>query len=223
VIGRFELPPRGALARGGESDPLPFYYRPVIGRLFAARIDLALGLLDRRFDRLLEVGYGSGLLVPTLARLADRVDGIDLNTDPAATREALSRIGVEVGSLERADVRQMPFDDVSFDIVVAISIFEHLRTDELDEAAREVVRVLRPDGVVLIGCPAVHRTMNVAFAAIGFGHIAEHHFSDIHAVTAAFAAHGLGVRRSACLPRFLPRGLAPYCAVLLGRGAGSGD
>lgn len=214
---RFELPPRGTLTPGGGSDPLVYYYRPLVGRLFTARIDTALGLVDQRFERLLEVGYGSGLLVPTLSRIADRVDGIDLHTDPGPVREALTRMGVSVGELRRADVRRIPFADSTFDAVVAISIFEHLRPGELAEAATEVARVLRPDGVVLIGCPAVHRSMSVAFAAIGFSRIADHHFSDIHAVTRAFLDAGLDVRRSASLPRFLPRALALYSAVLLKR------
>ena len=68
-----------------------------------------------------------------------------------------------------------------------------------------------------MGCPAVHRPMSVAFAAIGFPRLDDHHFSDIHVVTRALSGAGFVPRRRATLPRFMPLGAALYNAVLLGR------
>ena len=42
---RLDLPPRGTLTPNNDVDPLAFYYKPVVGRVFRARIDLGLGLL----------------------------------------------------------------------------------------------------------------------------------------------------------------------------------
>ena len=75
---RLRLPPRGTLRPNNEVDPLRFYYRPLVGRVFRARIDAGLALLDGlRFERLLEIGYGSGLLMPTLATIARELHGAD--------------------------------------------------------------------------------------------------------------------------------------------------
>lgn len=217
-MAKFQLPPRGALQPNNAVDPFRFYYAPLIGRVFAARLDTGLGLLDGRFHRLLEIGYGSGLLMPTLGPLTDELYGADLEREPAGVRDALARLGVAPKELVQADVRaRLPFADGFFDGVVAFSIFEHLKPDELAPAAAEVARVIAPGGRFLVGCPAVHRPMNVAFAAIGFPHIGEHHFSALPDVVAACAPF-FTVDKHASWPSLLsraPLGWAPYSSVLL--------
>lgn len=212
-----ELPPRGTLTAIGESDPLRFYYKPVIGRIFQARINLGLSLLEGRFSRLLEIGYGSGLLIPTLARISDELHGADLEPEPPGLRATLAKMGAKPRALVQADIQKLPYPDDHFDGVVAFSILEHLKRDQLERALREVARVLQPGGSFLVGCPAVHKAMNTAFRVIGFSGIEDHHFSTIGDVlTAAQPLFTAG--RRATLPRplaLLPIGWAPYTTVLL--------
>jgi SAM-dependent methyltransferase len=216
---KLALPPPGVLTPNNDVDPLKFYYRPLVGRIFRARIDAGLGLIDRPFRRLLEIGYGSGLLMPTLAKIADELHGADLEREPSALRGALLSLGVTPASLVQADIRSLPFDDRFFDGVVAFSILEHLKPDELRDAARELARVLEPGGRLLVGCPAVHKAMNAAFAAIGFSGIEDHHFSSISDVIAACDG-AFTVVKHATLPSIMyraPMGFAPYTAVLFRR------
>jgi SAM-dependent methyltransferase len=216
---RLQLPPAGALVPNNDVDPLPFYYKPLIGRVFRARLDAGLQLLDGRFARLLEIGYGSGLLMPTLAAVADELHGVDLEKEPAELRARLRELGVTPAKLVQADVCELPYDDGYFDGAVAFSIFEHLRAPALERALREVARVLSPGGRLLVGCPAVHKLMNAAIAAIGFAGIEQHHFSTIGDVLAAAEPH-FTVAKMATLPapmRALPLGWAPYTAALLTR------
>jgi SAM-dependent methyltransferase len=216
---RLTLPPVGALAANTKDDPLPFYYKPIVGRLFAARLNTGLALLDGRFKRVLEVGYGSGLLMPTLASASDELYGVDLVPEPPGLRERLAQLGVHPRALVQADVKKLPFEDGFFDGVVAFSIFEHLKSHELAPALSEVARVLAPGGRLLVGCPAVHKIMNAAFSAIGFANIEAHHFSTIGDVLEA-ARPRFTVARHDALPggmRALPLGWAPYTTVLLTR------
>jgi SAM-dependent methyltransferase len=214
-----KLPPPGALEPNDPYDPLPYYYMPVAGRIFAARLNIGLQLLEGRFPRLLEIGYGSGLLMPTLAEVCDEICGIDLVPPPPGLRQRLERLGVTPRMLLQADVQSLPFADGYFDGAVAFSIFEHLHGHQLRPALRELARVLRPSGQLLIGCPAVHKLMNAAFTSIGFSRIEEHHFSTIADVVAASTQEFTLLRRAA-LPRLmdpLPLGWAPYTTVLLQR------
>ena len=216
----FSPPPRGSLAPNSDVDPLKYYYAPIVGRVFIARINLGLKLLDgaasqARIPRILEVGFGSGLLLPTLARGADLVDGIDATSEPSEVRAALGRMGIEnLGYLVKGDARRMPFPDDSYDLVVAFSILEHLPGEALGQAIAEAARVLKRGGRFLVGCPAVHRGMNLAFAAIGFRGIEEHHVSSIHDVMTR-AKGRFSVEKTATLPPGVPLGWAPYNAVLL--------
>jgi len=47
----------------------------------------------------------------------------------------------------------MPFDNEQFDVVLLIEVVEHLRSDILDATLREIHRVMRPGGVLLITTP----------------------------------------------------------------------
>ena len=217
---RLKMPPRGVLTENGTSDPVRYYYKPVIGKVFQARINLGLQLLEGRFRRLLEIGYGSGLLMPTLGEIADELYGADIEASPAALRATPERLGVRPRELVQADIQKLPFPDGHFDAVVAFSILEHLKKESLQRAAREVARVLQAGGAFLVGCPAVHRAMNAAFLAIGFRGIEHHHFSGIRDVIDACSTPFQLVRKAA-LPQplgdALPLGWAPYTAVLFRR------
>lgn len=92
--------------------------------------------------RMLDVGCGEG----QVARLAARLPGMELvvGVDPTSAQviEAKQRGGgVLVG---RSDAAALPFSNGSFDAVVACLVFEHI--EAVDEAIREVGRVLRPGG-----------------------------------------------------------------------------
>jgi SAM-dependent methyltransferase len=214
-----KLPPPGALRPNNAVDPLPYYYKPLVGRVFAARLNTGLRLLNGHFPRLLEIGYGSGLLMPTLAATCDELYGVDLERESPGLRARLAGLGVTPAALVQADVQALPFADQYFDAVVAFSIFEHVRPEQLAPALADCARVLRPGGQLLIGCPAVHKLMNAAFAAIGFADIDNHHFSAIADVVAAASPHFL-LTQKAALPNVmgkLPLGWAPYTTVLLQR------
>jgi SAM-dependent methyltransferase len=214
---RFKLPPRGLLTENNQFDPFRYYYKPVVGRVFAARFDVGLSLIDARFRRLLEVGYGSGLLMPTLAGVTDELWGIDLEREPPGLRGALARLGVQPAQLLQANLCELPLPDGHFDGVVAFSILEHLEPRDQARAASEVARVLAPGGRFLVGCPAVHKAMNAMFGVIGFHGIEDHHKSSLRDVLAACEPL-FTVEKRASLPRLMdhaPVGWAPYGTVLL--------
>jgi SAM-dependent methyltransferase len=194
----------------GPSDPIAFYRRPVVGRLFLERINMGLRLLDgQRFDRVLEIGYGAGAVILAIAPVANEVHGIDLDADPAAVGGLLRERGCRA-SLAKGDVRQLSYADGFFDLAIAFSVFEHIR--DYPQALREVARVLRPGGSFLLGMPAVNRAMSWGFDAIGFKGIDHHHVTTPGEVARAFPECGWRVRDARYLgPRWAPM----YSAWLL--------
>ena len=53
----------------------------------------------------------------------------------------------------RADARDMPFDDNSFDLAFNAGVLEHFTDDQLEKVIDQMIRVVRPGGVVLAFCP----------------------------------------------------------------------
>ena len=96
---------------------------------------------------LFEEAVGEGL-VPLLARAGDEVHGVD--ADPETVAAAVARCD---GTLRatRADVRRLPYPDRHFDAVVSTSTLDHFeRFDDVRTSLRELHRVLRPGGVLVL-------------------------------------------------------------------------
>ena len=118
--------------------------RTTRGHWQRARLEAAVRLVGDGPGSLLEVGVGPGRL---LARLADR--GWDVTGVDAAPRMVeLARDRVPGTKLEVARAEDLPFEDVSFDVVVAVGVLEY---GELEASVRELERVLRPGGRAVLG------------------------------------------------------------------------
>jgi SAM-dependent methyltransferase len=208
---KLHLPPRERLRRTGEDDPLLFYYMPIVGRAYRRRLELAMGLLEGSVASAVEVGYGSGILLLELGRRAARLAGIDRHDAGPAVRAMARAEGLDP-LLVRGGVCELPLASRSADLLVCLSVLEHVRA--LDVAAAEIARVLRPGGIAVLGYPRVDRLMQALFPLIGFRGIAQHHVSTPADIERAVGAHlALEVRRT------WPRGPLPLYTVSRWRAA----
>jgi SAM-dependent methyltransferase len=86
-------------------------------------------------------------LVPLLETKAHHVVAIDVSAEivaMAASRYANLELRV-------ADVRALPFEDASFDTIVSLSTLDHFAiSDDVVNGLRELHRVLRPGGALLL-------------------------------------------------------------------------
>jgi SAM-dependent methyltransferase len=105
----------------------------------------ALGL--PRGGRVLEVGCGRGVALPVLAERLRPSRLVGLDVDGALLEEAASRLRRRCceAELVAADVRDMPFPDESFDVVVDFGTCYHVAHQR--HALLEVSRVLAGGGV----------------------------------------------------------------------------
>lgn len=181
-LPRLKLLPYGKYQLGGPSDPLRFYYWPVLGALYRRRVELCLGEL-RGGERVLEVGFGSGVSFLNLRDLYREIHGLDLEASVEAVSALFRSLGVKV-YLQNGDVLDMPYADDFFDAVLSISILEHLKPEQLPAALREIRRVLKPGGQVVYGVPVERPLMTLMFRLLGYN-IHEHHFSTEKDVAAA--------------------------------------
>ena len=99
--------------------------------------------------RVLDAGCGDGALVRAAASRGADVTGID--TDPAMLAVARSRAaqaGLHATFME-GPVERLPFPNASFDVVVSITVLCFVA--DAAGAVREMVRVLRPGGRLVLG------------------------------------------------------------------------
>lgn len=109
---------------------------------------LLQALLGARPGRVvLNAGAGQGTFSQLLEERGFNVTSLDSSS--WATELLRRRVG---GTVVCASVEAMPFDDHSFDALVLGEVLEHVENDLA--ALGEVVRVLRPRGIVAISVPA---------------------------------------------------------------------
>jgi SAM-dependent methyltransferase len=206
---KLALPPAGTLKPNNEFDPLPYYYRPLTGWLYRKRLQMGLDLLPERGSRILEVGVGSGILIPTLSAHFPHYTGTDLVLADGLRPLVVGSCQAEFASADLLNETSLPAE--SFDAVICLSVLEHIADSEA--AAKALARALVKGGTLVAGYPMVNGFMAKLFRAIGFGNIEEHHVSAPAKIDQALRRVLRPVRRLA-MPPFAPVTLALYqCAA----------
>lgn len=102
-----------------------------------------------RGKRVLDLGCRSGALT---RHILEGNELVGLDVDAAALAKA-SDLGIE--PVQANVEKPLPFEDASFDAVVAGELFEHLQFP--DALVAEIARVLRPGGVLVGSVPNAFR------------------------------------------------------------------
>jgi 2-polyprenyl-3-methyl-5-hydroxy-6-metoxy-1,4-benzoquinol methylase len=112
-------------------------------------------------EKILDVGCGSGLLLNAAAtRLTSgKATGIDIWAPHSGggnyallMRNAQAEGVADKIEFKEADVRKLPFEDESFDVIVSSGALHHISLDrsEHEQAINEMLRVLKPGGKIAL-------------------------------------------------------------------------
>ena len=120
--------------------------------------------------RVLEVGCGRGIALPVLAERLRPASLVGVDVDPALVaiaRRQMRASALDVTVLE-GDVRELPFDDGSFDLVIDFGTCYHVGggVSGARAALSEIGRVLRPGGRFVHETPVAQ---HLAHPARSFG------------------------------------------------------
>lgn len=158
------IPAKEKLSVTGKDDPLRFYFQPLTGYFYRRRLVLTAGLLgDRVFGRMLEIGSGSGILLPFLSHRAQFLVASDIH--PKMSTVSLSADNAKNIGYCRCDAKSLPFADGVFDCVVCVSVLEFVMP--LEEATKEIRRVLKPQGIAVVGAPVSGAIMKLWYSLSG--------------------------------------------------------
>ncbi len=138
--------------------PLGLLGGKLMARSQGTRNEWVLSLLNvQREDRVLEVGFGPGLVIQSLADLASAgcIAGVDVS--PLMVQQASKRNAQAIREgrvrLQQGSVLALPFEDASFDKALSVNSV-HIWPDRL-AGVKEMQRVLRPGGLIALALQPV--------------------------------------------------------------------
>lgn len=160
---------------GQAAKPHGLFGRLIFGRLLnrvnAPANQLVYDSLQHDANsRVLEIGFGGGDLLFRIARslAGGRIDGIDVSTEMLANaRGKLASMGLEEAvGLQLGSVDSLPFVDASFDC--ACSVHTIYFWPDLSDGLRELARVVRPGGRLVLGFSSDSALIEDGYTARGF-------------------------------------------------------
>lgn len=118
------------------------------------------------FDRVVDLGTGTGRILVLLADLASELEGLDLSHQMLTVARAnLNQAGIAHARVRQGDAANTPFDSASADLVIIHQVLHYL--DSPDTVLQETARLLKPGGRALIVDFAPHA---LDFLRTQYGH-----------------------------------------------------
>lgn len=102
---------------------------------------------EKKFSKFLDVGCGLGRNAIFMAKNGFKVSAFDLsNYSVEIAYEKAKEQGIMFDKICVADMLNMPFDDDSFDCLLAINVISHTDTEGFKKILSEIKRVLKAGG-----------------------------------------------------------------------------
>ncbi|MDP4007424.1 MAG: class I SAM-dependent methyltransferase [bacterium] len=129
----------------------------------------------RREDRILEIGCARGVVVRAVQDIAPATYGVDVN--PEAIKNGVTR------NLSVMSGDQLSFENESFDKVYSFHTIEHILP--LQNVFKEIARILKPGGKVLLVYPAepVRGLFSIVASFVMFKHPFRARAIHVHKLT----------------------------------------
>ena len=187
---------------------------PVVRYFYFQRLIKSLSLVEEKlYKNALDMGTGSGILLPTLSRFSKNVVGIDVLDSIDDVENFIEKEGIKNVSLIKKDLKKMDFKPKSFDLICGISVFEHI--EDLDSIFQNIKNILTDDGTLLLGYPIESFLTKIGFKYAGVeDDVEEQHISDYKRLREVIPKYFKIAKRLKYPSRFLPDTFTLYEAVL---------
>lgn len=123
--------------------------------IFSERKRIVLDMLDKKAERLLDIGCGPGVYTAELSEKCRALYGVDISSEmiELAKEKGFKNTAFSVGSIERLD-----FGDGFFDAAVCVGVLEYL--DDVECGIKEISRTLKSGGVAIFTAPNASSILN---------------------------------------------------------------
>lgn len=215
---RLLIPPREIFEVTHDDDPLDWYYKPFIRQFYLYRFKMVLGLIAEtvrplsREGRVLDVGFASGFLFPSLQKYFKELHGADIHPKVNIVKNGLKRKGNVFTKLVTANAIELPYKNAFFDYTIAVSLLEQIK--KLDLAISELTRVTKKGGGVIIGFPTKNALMHILFRILLLGRSDDSFHVSSHLDILDSIKRHLHTETIEVMPRGFPLSLAMYVVCL---------
>lgn len=209
---KLKLLPESDLIKTGPVDHADWNYKSIIKFIQKKRFEICINLLNRKkYNRLLEIGYGSGIFIPSLAELASEVYGIDIHNKNEEVKEVLHNHNIDA-KLFSSSAEEIPFEDKFFDVIVTVSAVEFI--DNLTKACKEIKRVLKDDGIFIVITPGYSPIVDLGLKILT-GEDAEKDYKDRRNKIIPTLSEHFIIKEKIFFPKFTTRVVRLYNGLKL--------
>ncbi len=121
-------------------------------------------------DRILDIGFGGGMTIEEMVKTIDtgKIHGVDFSQAMVAQAKRKFKKLIQAGkvSIEFADVSKLPFEPNTFDKVCTINTIYFW--NDTSASLREIRRVLKKDGKLIISIRSADKMKNLPFTQYSF-------------------------------------------------------
>jgi len=124
--------------------------------LFMKRFEIALNYLNqiKPVNNLLDVGTGIGFFLPTLASKAKSVTALDYAKHTLKYAKAMcKKKGIKNVKFIQDNLFKPRFTTKQFDVIMALSILEHVPPKDLPKVIGYLKKMIKPGGYLIAGYP----------------------------------------------------------------------
>jgi 2-polyprenyl-3-methyl-5-hydroxy-6-metoxy-1,4-benzoquinol methylase len=146
-----------AQAESGRLDEAAFpaysHRNPVINWLFWQRLRKVMDHIQRpaSYERVLDFGCGSGVMLPHLSQISSQVVAMDVDLLPLESVQTYIPLAsnVEVKDASKNSISSLPAN--SFDLIIALDVLEHVK--DLSRTLSELLALLKQGGQLIVSGP----------------------------------------------------------------------
>ena len=183
------------------------YFKPIQKIPYLKRLKMAIDLINgQTYNNFLEIGFGSGILLPELASRTKKLTAIDQHDYIEIVKDIIKTKNVQADLL-KADILDMPFPDNTFDGILCLSVLEFIK--DTPQAIKEIKRVARPKAKIVIGSPILNFLTDFCYKTIKYKQHSQMHKSD-HKTIIDNIKNNFRVSKIKTYPAFLPLNLSLF-------------
>lgn len=146
------IPEKSLLSRTNDVDYYDWNYKFPVKYVQLYRFKSIVKLLGSvKYKHLLEIGTGSGIFLPELARHCEKLYACDIHPHTDKIQDMLDKNGVDGCEIKSLSIEKTDYPDNFFDAIVGVSVLEFV--EDLNAAIKEIKRILKKDGFFVTICP----------------------------------------------------------------------